>query len=253
MLNYPTSLTNSQWQCIKKILNDNRRRRIRLRMIWDAILYQLKTGCQWRMLPKEFGSWSTVYYYFRKWLIGGVLHRVQAQLHGLVREKFSREESPSLGIIDSQSVKNSERGVIDKGFDGNKRIRGRKRHIVVDTLGMLMCVVVTAANLHDSVAAEQVIKRMSGAFPRLKKLLADGGYAGERLVALARKELNAQFEVVTRSDEAGFKVIPKRWIVERSISWFMWNRRLCKDYEANLESSEGWILVASIAMMIRKI
>lgn len=192
-------------------------------------------------------------YYFRKWLIGGVLHRVQAQLHRLVREKLSREESPSLGIIDSQSVKNSEWGVVNKGFDGNKRIRGRKRHIVVDTLGMLMCVVVTAANVHDSVAAERVIKRVSGVFPRLKKLLADGGYAGERLVALTKSELNTQFEVVTRGDEAGFKVIPKRWIVERSISWFMWSRRLCKDYEANLESSEGWIIVASIAMMIRKI
>lgn len=253
MTTYPTSLTNSQWQCIKKFLNDNRKRRVRLRRVWDAILYQLKSGCQWRMLPKEFGAWSTVYYYFRKWLISGVLHRVQAQLHGLVREKLSRKESPSLGIIDSQSVKNSERGVADKGFDGNKRVQGRKRHIVVDTLGMLMCVVVTAANVHDSVAAERVIKRMAGAFPRLKKLLADGGYAGERLVALAESELNADFEVVTRSDEAGFKVIPKRWIVERSISWFMWSRRLCKDYEANVESSEGWILVASIAMMIKKI
>ncbi|RPH31666.1 MAG: IS5 family transposase [Bacteroidales bacterium] len=251
MINYLTSLTNSQWQCIKKILNDKRKRKVCLRKVWDAILYQLKTGCQWRMLPKEFGSWSTVYYYFRKWLISGAWHRVQAKLHELVREKHSRKASPSLGIIDSQSVKNSERGVPDKGYDGNKKVKGRKRHIVVDTLGILMCIVVTAANVHDSVAAEQVFKRLVGKYPRLKKILADGGYAGERLGKLAQTELGVELEVVTRSDEAAFKVIPKRWIVERSISWLMWSRRLCKDYEMNTESSEAWIIVASIAMMVK--
>ncbi len=251
MIKYPTSLTNSQWQCIKKILNDKRKRKVRLRAVWDAILYQLKTGCQWRMLPREFGAWGTVYYYFRKWVYSGAWHRVQAKLHEQVREKYSREASPSLGIIDSQSVKNSEWGIPDKGYDGNKKVKGRKRHIVVDTLGILMCIVVTAANVHDSVAAEQVIKRMMNKFPRLKKMLADGGYTGERLKQLAKDELGIEFEVVTRSDEAGFKVIPKRWIVERSISWLMWSRRLSKDYEANMESSEAWVLVASIAMMVR--
>lgn len=253
MRNYPTSLTNSQWQCIKKILNDKRKRKVNLRKVWDAVLYQLKTGCQWRMLPREFGSWSTVYYYFRKWLINGVWQRVQARLHELVRETHFPEASPSLGIIDSQSVKNSERGVPGKGYDGNKKVKGRKRHIVVDTLGILMCIVVTAANVHDSVAAEQVFKRLAGRYPRLKRILADGGYTGERLAKLARAELGITLEVVTRSDEANFRVIPKRWIVERSISWLMWSRRLCKDYEMNVESSEAWVLVASIAMMVKKI
>ncbi|BDX37480.1 IS5 family transposase [Tenuifilaceae bacterium CYCD] len=253
MIKYPTSLTNSQWQCIKKILNDNRKRKVNLRKVWDAVLYQLKTGCQWRMLPKEFGAWSTVYYYFRKWLISGTWQRVQARLHMLVREMHSRKPSPSLGIIDSQSVKNSERGVPDKGYDGNKKIKGRKRHIVMDTMGILMCIVVTAANVHDSVAAEQALKRLAGKYPRLKRILADGGYSGERLAKLAHSELGIEFEVVTRSDEAKFKVIPKRWIVERSISWLMWSRRLCKDYEMNTESSEAWVLVASIAMMIKNI
>lgn len=251
MITYPTSLTNSQWQCIKKILNDQRKRKVRLRRVWDAILYQLKTGCQWRMLPKAFGAWSSVYYYFRKWLISGAWQRVQAKLHELVREKYSREASPSLGIIDSQSVKNSERGVPDKGYDGNKKVKGRKRHIVVDTMGILMCVVVTAANVHDSVAAERVFKRLAGKYPRLKRILADGGYAGDRLVRLAQAELGVELDVVTRRDEAAFKVIPKRWIVERSISWLMWSRRLCKDYEMNIESSEAWVLVASIAMMMK--
>lgn len=251
MTTYPTSLTNSQWQCIKNILNDKRKRKVNLRKVWDAVLYQLKTGCQWRMLPREFGPWSTVYYYFRKWLVSGVWQRVQVRLHELVREKHSHEASPSLGIIDSQSVKNSERGVPDKGYDGNKKVKGRKRHIVVDTMGILMCIVVTAANVHDSVAAEQVFKRMAGRYPRLRRILADGGYAGERLATLAHAELGVEFEVVTRSDEANFRVIPKRWIVERSISWLMWSRRLCKDYEMNTESSEAWVFVASIAMMVK--
>ena len=253
MIKYPTSLTNSQWQCIKKILNDKRKRKTSLRKVWEAIIYQVRTGCQWRMIPHEFEKWNTVYYYFRKWLVNGTFKRVQAHLMGLVRKKNNKEVSPSLGIIDSQSIKNSEWGIPDKGFDGNKKIKGRKRHIVVDTLGLLMSVVVTEANVHDSVAAERVIKRMEGAFPRLKKILGDGGYAGARLVKLTRKHLKAEFEVVTRSDEAGFKVIPQRWIVERSIAWFSWFRRLSRDYEANMETSEAWVLLASIVMMIKNI
>jgi transposase len=150
-------------------------------------------------------------------------------------------------------VKNSEWGIPDKGFDGNKKVNGRKRHIVVDAMGLLMSVAVTPGNVHDSIAAEGVIKGMRGVFPRLKTLLGDGGYAGERLVKLTRRHLKADFEVVTRSDEAHFKVIPKRWVVERSIAWFTWFRRLSKDYEANMQSSEAYVMIASIAMMIKKI
>ena len=123
----------------------------------------------------------------------------------------------------------------------------------MDTMGLLMNVVVSKANVHDSIAAEDVIKGMEGVFPRLKKILWDGGYAGERLVKLAQEYLKAEFEVVTRGDEAGFKIIPKRWVVERSIAWFTWFRRLSKDYEANMQSSEAYVLIASIAMMIKKI
>ena len=195
------------------------------------------------------------------WVLGyGVLLLPQmdvngrlAELHEMVREKHSREANPSLGIIDSPSAKNSERGTPDKGFDGNKKVNGRKRHTAVDTMGLLMGVVVTRANVHGGIAAEDVIKGMEGLFPRLRKILADGGYAGERLVKLARKHLKADFEVVTRSDEAKFQVIPTRWIVERSIAWFTWFRRLSKDYEANMRSGEVYVLIASIAMMIKKI
>mgnify|MGYP001768598256 CR=1 FL=1 len=253
MKSYPTNLTDSQWQCIEKILNDKRKRKVCLRVVWNGILYLVRSGCQWRMLPKCFGCWVTVYYYFRKWMSTGVWRSVQARLRRMVRVKSHRRACPSLGVIDSQSVKNSEWGIPDKGFDGNKKVNGRKRHIVVDTMGLLMCVVVTRANMHDSIAAEEVIKGMKGLFPRLRKILADGGYAGERLVKLARKHLKADFEVVTRNDEACFKVIPQRWVVERSIAWFTWFRRLSKDYEANMQSSEAYVLIASIAMMIKKI
>lgn len=253
MKSYPTNLTDSQWQCIEKILNDKRKRKVSLRVVLDGILYLIRTGCQWRMLPECFGCWATVYYYFRKWMLTGVWRRVQAGLRRMIRVKHHRKACPSLGIIDSQSVKNSEWGIPDKGFDGNKKINGRKRHIVVDTMGLLMSVAVTEANVHDSVAAEGVIKGMKGVFPRLKKILGDGGYAGDRLVKLARKHLKADFEAVTRGDEAGFKVIPKRWVVERSIAWFFWFRRLSKDYEASMQSSETYVLIASIAMMIKKI
>ena len=181
----------------------------------------------------------------------GTLPLVQAILRGLVRRNCSCEACPSLGIIDSQSIKNSEWGIPDKGFDGNKRVNGRKRHLVVDVMGLLMCVVVTAANVHDSVAAEQVIERMVGKFPRLKKILADGGYTGERLSVLVKTQLGVELDVVTRSDEAKFKVIPKRWVVERSIAWLSWFRRLSRDFEANMDSSEAWVMLASIAMMMK--
>ena len=146
----------------------------------------------------------------------------------MVRGRGHKKECPSLGIIDLQSVKNSEWGLPNKSFDGNKKIKGRKRHIVVDTLGLLLCVVVTSANVHNSIAAETIFKKIKGKFPRLKKILADGGYTGERLFNLARSCLKVAFEIVTRGDEAGFKVIPKRLVVERSIAWFNWHRRLSK-------------------------
>ncbi len=181
----------------------------------------------------------------------GTLLLVQAILRELVREDCGREACPSLGIIDFQSIKNSEWGIMDKGFDGNKRIKGRKRHLVVDALRLLMCVVVTAANVHDSVAAERVIERMDGRFPRLKKILADGDYTGERLSVLVNTQLGVELKVVTRSDEAKFKVIPKRCVVERSIAWLSWYLRLSRDFEANMDSSEAWVMLASIAMMIK--
>lgn len=249
---YPTNLSDSQYKVIDNLVNDKRKRKYSLRTILNAILYINKGGIQWRMLPREFPSWQLVYYYFRKWLIAGMWEKIQTRLREMTRKKSGRKVCPSMGIIDSQSVKNSEWGIPDKGFDGNKKIKGRKRHIIVDTLGILLCIVVTQANMHDSVAAEYVLDKMKGRFPRMKKILADGAYVGPRLIHLARSCLRSTLQVVTRKDECGFQVIPKRWIVERSIGWFNWFRRLSKDYEANTASSEAWVYIASISMLIRK-
>lgn len=185
MKSYPTNLADSQWQCIEKILNDKRKRKVCLCAVWNGILYLVRSDCQWRMLPKCFGCWITVHYYFRKWMLSGIWPSVQAGLRRMVRVKSHQGTCLSLGIIDPQSLKNSKWGIPDKGFDGNKKVNGRKRHIVEDTLGMLMSVVVTEANVHDSIAAEGVIKSMKRLIPRLKKILGNGNYAGGRLVKLA--------------------------------------------------------------------
>ena len=144
-----------------------------------AIMYILKTGCQWRMLPKDFPHYNTVFYYFNKWKREGVFEELMDTLHRMVRKLLGREETPSLGIIDSRSVKSSHHVDTDRGIDGNKKIKGRKEHIVVDTLGLPMSVVVHEANIHDSVGADRVIDKMKGSFPRLKKMMADGGYKGQ--------------------------------------------------------------------------
>ena len=250
---YPTNLTDSQYESIKEFVDNHRKRKYSLKSIISAVMYICRSGAQWRMLPKDFPGWQLVYYYFHKWMRKGVWKKIQEYLRKQVRKKQGREECPSLAIIDSQSVKNSEWGIPDKGFDGNKRIKGRKRHIMVDTLGILLGIKVTEANVHDSVAGRSLLIIMKGKLPGLKKIIADGGYLGDELVRISRRCLQCVFEVVKRSDEKGFKVVPQRWIVERSIAWFNWYRRLCKDYEANMETSENWAYIASIDMLLRKI
>ncbi len=180
MSNYPTNLTEKQWQVIKNLVEPKERRRKKsLREIINAILYIVKSGCQWRMLPKDFAPWQTVYFYFRKWKFEGLFEEMMHHLRSLVRISYGKKSSPSIGIIDSRSVGTSHHiNSSEYGIDGGKKVKGRKEHIVVDTLGLPMAVKVHAANIHDSIGAMMPINELRFMFPRLRKIIADGGYRG---------------------------------------------------------------------------
>jgi putative transposase len=252
---YPSNLTEYQWLFIENIIepNQKRKRKHRLFDIFNAILYVAKSGCQWRMLPAHFAPWSTVYFYYRKWKLEGVFEQINDYLVGLVRKASSRNTSPSLAIIDSRSVKTSRQGGDEQGYDGGKKVKGRKHHIIVDSLGLLLAVVVHSATPHDSKTAFSVIERLKHRFPRLKTIIADGGYKGE-LVQKVQNSFGWNLQVVLRSDTTKkFEVLPKRWIVERTITWLEGFRRLSKDYEKIPETSETMITIAMIKIMLNKI
>lgn len=250
---YPTDINDSQWEFIKGILNTQRKRKHSLRDIFNAILYMLKTGCQWRMLPRDFPKWELVYYYFTCWKTNGIIEQIHEALRDIVRKNSGRDESPSLALIDSQSIKTTRLGGQDRGVDGGKKVKGRKRHIITDSTGLLLAVVVHAANLHDSKAAIDVIKLLRGRFKRLVKILADGGYRGE-LIEKTKASFGWILEVVLRSDHStNFSVIPKRWVVERTFSWFESYRRLSKDFEYRTDTSEAMIQLAMIKLMLNRI
>jgi len=254
MISYSTNLTENQWQVIEKIINPQKRQRKHcLRSIMDAILYINKTGCQWRLLPKDFAPWQTVYYYFRKWKFEGIIEDVLDGLHALARKIAGRKESPSMGIIDSRSVKTSHHVDKTKGIDGNKKVKGRKEHIIVDTLGLPMAIAIHEANIHDSKGAPQVIDKMEYKFPRLTKVLADGGYKGT-LGDWMLDKFGWAMEVVLRPDEcpSKFPVLPKRWIVERSFAWLENYRRLTIDYEYSVDSAEAMVQLAFIQIICNK-
>ena len=253
---YPTNLTDNQWQILQKILEPTtRKRKYSLRDIMDCILYINKTGCQWRMIPKDFPPYNLVFYYFTKWKREGVFEDIMDTLREKLRVLLGREESPSLGIIDSRSAKTSQHVDKERGIDGNKKIKGRKDQVVVDTMGFPMAVSVHEASIHDSKGAESALEKLAHKFPRLKKILADGGYRGDGLKEMVRKKLGCQLEVVLRPDESPkkFNVIPLRWIVERSFAWLYNFRRIALDYEFHSESSEAMIQIAFSKIMLNKL
>jgi len=255
MIKYPTDLTDGQWQVIKEFLNTERKRKHDLRSIVNAILYLVKAGCQWRMLALEYPKWQIVYYYFNRWKHGRIIEKIQCFLVKKVRSKQGRKEQPSVGIIDAQSVKStlvSSRNYT--GYDGGKRIKGIKRHIVVDTLGLLLCVVVHSAGIADRKGAGFVLGKLGKRWESIGKIFADGGYplpgkVGEKNQVLCGYPM----EVVKRSEMGVFKVIPKRWIVERSFAWTETNRRNAKFYERLSNTAEAIMQLSAIRIMLKRL
>jgi putative transposase len=254
MKRYPTDLSDNQWQFIKKTLQlDERRRKHSLRSIWDAINYLVKTGCQWRMLPLNFAKWQLVYYYFKKWSDLEHFDLLLSKLRETVRIKKGQKGEASLGILDSQSVRWGNNMALNS-YDGNKKVKGIKRHVIVDKNGFLIAVMVTVAHIHDSKAVILLMRVLKEMLSGLKVIIADGGYRGE-IAEQVKKGFGYLIQVVMRSDgkKSGFEPTHKRWVVERTFSWFDTDRRLCRNYELLLESSENMVKLATIKLLLNKI
>ncbi len=245
-------LTDDQWQIIKQFFNWQRKRKHDLREILDAIFWITRTGSQWRNLSTEFPAWESVHYYFVKWGRDGTWELICQSLNTVERIQEDREATPSLGLVDSQSVKLSPRIGVERGLDGNKKINGRKRQILVDVKGRIWKAEVHAANKHDSPEGVGLLACVSEEMPRLKKIMADQSYRGT--FALAVEKLEVSFEVPQREDGArGFVVEAKRWVVERTFAWLNFFRRVVMDYERDPKNAQSFLFIANISMVISKI
>jgi transposase len=251
---YPTNVTDAQWQRIEKFIpNANRKRKHDIRQVWNAILYLLKTGCQWRMIPSDFPNWQIVYYYYKRWEDKELYDEVLEACRAEQRQANGQQKDASLGIADSQTVRSGNNKSL-MSIDGNKKVKGIKRHVVVDKNGWLITVMVTVAHIHDSKAAELLLRKLKETVWGIKLIVADGGYRGE-LIEKAKTLFNYVLQIVMRKkdDAKEFKPLPKRWVVERTFSWLDNDRRLCRNFETLFETAESMVKLSAIKLLLNKI
>ncbi|PYE53633.1 IS5 family transposase [Deinococcus yavapaiensis] len=275
---YPSDLTDREWRILEPLVplakQGGRPRKHPLRDILDAIFYVDRSGCSWRMLPHEFPPWKTVYHYFRQFRLDGTWKRMQDELRRMARMAAGRSPEPTAAILDSQSIRTSQRGG-PRGYDGAKKISGRKRHLLVDTLGLPLLIKVLPANISDRDGGEDVLLEAKQAIPPLRHLFVDQGYRGQ-WVKWVEGEVGWTVEVVARprkirgiwwpkdqplpdwyfealEEQKKFKVIPRRWVVERSFAWYSFHRRLVRDYEFLPETTEAFLQVAATHLLVRRL
>ena len=260
---YPTDLTDEEWNQIKSLVpapksgKGKRGRPINLerRTLLNAILYVVRSGCAWRLLPRDFGPWQTVYGYFRQWSQDWTWTFIHDALRDFLRKTEERKVAPTAAIIDSQSVKTADHAG-ERSYDAGEKVVGRKRHVAVDCLGLILAIMITPAAVQDRHAAKGLIKFLVTTYGRLQIIWADGGYLGALVqwVKQLRPFGKLKLEIVRRSDRAkGFTVLPKRWIVERTFGWLTKSRRLCRDYEVRLDHSEAMVRICMIRLMLKRL
>jgi transposase len=260
---YPSDLTDAQWEVLRPdaeaVMARLRRATGRpmvheLRAMLDAVFYVVRNGIEWRALPVDFPPWEAVYAFFQRWSQRGLPQRLTDRLRTRLRQGLGREVQPSAAIVDSQSVKGAEWvGASTRGFDSGKKINGRKRHVAVDVEGFLLAVVVTAANIGDRMGAKLLVIALLDTFTRLKLLWADAGYDGQPLADWVRSVANITVEIIKRTELHVFRVVPRRWVVERSFGWLLRYRRLVRDYERRPAHHEAMVYWATVMIMTRRL